>query len=56
MNDHYNNPSLTDTVYSQVPVVVCNIDVYHIHYRSKVWGHLEMSLFLKENLKNCPLK
>jgi len=20
----------------------------HIHYRSKVWGHLEMSLFFKE--------
>jgi len=23
----------------------------HIHYRSKVWGHLEMSLFFKE--KHC---
>lgn len=21
------------------------------HYRAKVWGHIEMSLFLKDNLK-----
>ena len=27
-----------------------------IHYRSKVWGHLEMYLFLKEKLFFCPLK
>jgi len=23
----------------------------HVHYRSKVWGHLELSLFFKE--KHC---
>ena len=28
----------------------------YIHYRSKVWGHLEMSLLLKENKCSCPLK
>jgi hypothetical protein len=27
-----------------------------IHCRSKVWGHLEMSLFFKENHIFCPLK
>ena len=27
-----------------------------VHYRSKVWGHLEMSLFLKENHICCALK
>ena len=26
------------------------------HYCSKVWGHLEMSLFLKEKHKFCPFK
>jgi len=23
-------------------------NLYYIHYRSKVWGHLEMSLYFKE--------
>ena len=30
--------------------------ILNTHYRSKVWGHLEMSLFLKEKLFFCPLK
>ena len=25
-----------------------------VHYRSKVWGHLEISLFLKEKHIFCP--
>ena len=28
----------------------------YIVYNSKVWGHLEMSLFLKEKQIFCPLK
>jgi hypothetical protein len=28
----------------------------HVYYLSKVWGHLEMSLFLKEKHFFCPLK
>ena len=28
----------------------------YIHYHSKVWGHLEMSLFLKEKHIFCSLK
>ena len=30
--------------------------LYYIHYRSKVLGHLEMSLFLKDKHILCPLK
>jgi hypothetical protein len=28
----------------------------YVHYRSKVWGQLEMSLFVKEKHIFCPLK
>jgi hypothetical protein len=28
----------------------------YIHYRSKVWGHFEMSLFLEDKHIFCPLK
>jgi len=35
---------------------VCREAFIHVHYRSKVWGHLEMSLFLKEKHFFCPLK
>jgi hypothetical protein len=33
-----------------------NTYVIKVHYHSKAWGHLEMSLFLKEKHILCPLK
>ena len=32
------------------------ICLLNVHYLSKVWGHLEMSLFLKEKHYFCSLK
>ena len=37
-------------------VLIVLVLILHVHYRSNVWGHLEMSLFLKEKDIFCPLK
>ena len=34
----------------------CPIEKGDVHHHSKDWGHLEMSLFLKEKHLFCPLK
>jgi len=44
------------TSFTRANIDMTSMSVYiyiyiYIHYRSKVWGHLEMSLFFKE--KHC---
>ena len=40
---------IRDDYSSMSPLLKCSvITCLYIHNRSKVWGHLEMSLFLKE--------
>jgi len=37
--------------WNEFELILMQLDGSHIHYRSKVWDHLEMSLFFKE--KHC---